>query len=483
MSRIRIERISITDTGTDCIVNAANEQLRGGSGVCEAIFKAAGWNRLQSACDAIGHCDTGSAVITPAFDLNAKYIIHAVGPIWYDGTRKEPQKLYSCYRASLDLARENGCHSIAFPLISAGIFGYPKSKAWRKALQACNDFIRDNPEYDIDIVFAVLDRQIQLMGEEELKNLSENDNTQNATPSSADDELLEQLDGRKLRSAISAAIAAENADRHDGEQPDSMLRMRDCFSIFKADKDDQEHYEKYCKGVLPSEMNVRQIRTTLTYLSSGDHSDADYPENKVLLKLLLRLDDLLIRYYESHGLPTEMRFHNPVFWYEMDSKRNPVLVKGNGEKLTIDYKSPSFSKTRQSQQGWQRARLFMDMTNEWDATGFGATMSATFAFGPDEEGRCYTFTSCEQAEKNLYPNLLSPEQVTKCRNNVDNFYADPKLQMEWKEMILHPVCVVLRADGSLEPKAVRDVDAEILEKYWQNVVDLGDESYKWIFKD
>ena len=125
----------------------------------------------------------------------------------------------------------------------------------------------------------------------------------------------------------------------------------------------------------------------------------------------------------------------------------------------------------------------MDMTNEWDATGFSATMSAIFAVGSDEEDRRYTFTSCEQAEKNLYPNLLSPEQVTKCRNNVDNFYADPKLQMEWKEMILHPVCVVLRADGSLEPKAVRDVDPGILEKYWQNVVDLGDEgAYKWIFK-
>ena len=297
----------------------------------------------------------------------------------------------------------------------------------------------------------------------------------NASPANADNELLEQLNGKKLWSAIADVIAAENADRHEGEQPASMLQMRDCFSIFKADKEAQEHYEKYCKGVLPSEMNVRQIRTALTYLSRGNHSEAVYPENKVLLKLLLRLDDLLIRYYESHGLPTEMRFHNPVFWYEMDSKRNPMLVKGNGEKLTIDYKSPSFPKTRQSQQGWQRARLFMDMTNEWDATGFGATMSATFAFGPDEEGRCFTFTSCEQAEKNLYTNLLSPEQVTKCRKNVDNFYADPKLQMEWKEMILHPVCVVLRADGSLEPMAVRDVDAEILEKYWQNVVDLGDE--------
>ena len=110
MSKIRIERVSITDAGTDCIVNAANEQLMGGSGVCGAIFKAAGWNQLQNACNAIGHCDTGSAVITPAFNLKAKYIIHAVGPVWHDGKQKEPQKLYGCYKASLDLAKEKGCH-------------------------------------------------------------------------------------------------------------------------------------------------------------------------------------------------------------------------------------------------------------------------------------------------------------------------------------------------------------------------------------
>jgi len=98
MSKIRIERVSITDAGTDCIVNAANEHLMGGSGVCGAIFSAAGWNQLQAACDEIGHCDTGSAVITSAFALNAKYIVHAVGPVWQGGDHDEPQKLYSCYQ-------------------------------------------------------------------------------------------------------------------------------------------------------------------------------------------------------------------------------------------------------------------------------------------------------------------------------------------------------------------------------------------------
>lgn len=168
MSRIRIEKISIINAGTDCIVNAANEQLMGGSGVCGAIFKAAGWDQLQAACDQYGHCDTGSAVITPAFRLNAKYIIHAVGPVWHGGSRKEPRKLYGCYQASLELAKEYQCHSIAFPLISAGIFGYPKDQAWRKAIQACSDFIEKNPDYEIDILFAVLDEQILNMGKKEL---------------------------------------------------------------------------------------------------------------------------------------------------------------------------------------------------------------------------------------------------------------------------------------------------------------------------
>ena len=176
MSQIRIEKISITDTDADCIVNAANSQLAGGSGVCGAIFRAAGWDQLQNACDVYGHCDTGSAVITPAFNLKKnKYIIHAVGPIYKDGKHHEPQLLYSCYRESLKLAKENGCHSIAFPLISAGIYGYPKAEAWRKALQSCNDFINSNKDYDIDIIFAILDDRILQMGNDELKKImSEN---------------------------------------------------------------------------------------------------------------------------------------------------------------------------------------------------------------------------------------------------------------------------------------------------------------------
>ena len=126
---IEIKLIGITELETDAIVNAANSRLAAGSGVCGAIFSYAGRRQLTEACDAIGYCPTGKAVITPGFDLKAKYIIHAVGPVWHGGLNHEAENLYSCYQESLDRASENDCHSIGFPLISAGIFGYPKDKA------------------------------------------------------------------------------------------------------------------------------------------------------------------------------------------------------------------------------------------------------------------------------------------------------------------------------------------------------------------
>lgn len=151
---ITMKKIGITRTGADAVVNAANEQLLQGGGVCGAIFKAAGSSMLQQSCDSIGHCGTGDAVITPGYNLS-RYIIHAVGPIYTDGKHREPQLLYSCYKKSLDLARDNGCASIAFPLISAGIFGYPADKAFRKAFQACKDWFDENEEVNLHIIFAV----------------------------------------------------------------------------------------------------------------------------------------------------------------------------------------------------------------------------------------------------------------------------------------------------------------------------------------
>lgn len=167
---ITIKQISITELSTDAIVNAANEHLQAGGGVCGAIFSAAGYDKLQAACDVFKHCDTGSAVITSGFDLKAKNIIHAVGPIWRGGQNGEVQALYNAYKRSLELAAENGCRSIGFPLISAGIYGYPLKDAWRQAIQACMDF-ENSSTHSIEIVFAVLDKRIIDIGLDVLNEL------------------------------------------------------------------------------------------------------------------------------------------------------------------------------------------------------------------------------------------------------------------------------------------------------------------------
>ena len=136
---IRIRKQSITEMDVDCIVNAANSQLRHGGGVCGAIFAAAGARELQNACDALGHCPTGEAVITPGFKLKAKYIVHAVGPIWQGGNCNEEGLLYRCYQNAMKVACAKGCRSIAFPLISSGIYGYPVKDAWRVAIKAIQE--------------------------------------------------------------------------------------------------------------------------------------------------------------------------------------------------------------------------------------------------------------------------------------------------------------------------------------------------------
>jgi O-acetyl-ADP-ribose deacetylase (regulator of RNase III) len=119
----------ITIERVDAVVNAANHQLRGGGGVDGAIHRAAGADRLQAACRAIGECPPGQAVVTDGFDLPARFIIHTVGPVWRGGTEGEPETLAACYRNSLAVADEIAAHSVAFPAISTGMYGYPPEEA------------------------------------------------------------------------------------------------------------------------------------------------------------------------------------------------------------------------------------------------------------------------------------------------------------------------------------------------------------------
>lgn len=150
----------ITSLQVDAIVNAANTGLAMGGGVCGAIFRAAGPDRLQAACRPLAPIRTGQAVITPGFDLPAKYVIHTAGPVYDPSAPKECEEaLRSSYLESMKLAMAHNCESIAFPLISSGIYGYPRGEALRVAITAIQDFLADR---DLEVTLILLDKEVVL---------------------------------------------------------------------------------------------------------------------------------------------------------------------------------------------------------------------------------------------------------------------------------------------------------------------------------
>ena len=166
-NQIQVVQGDITKLDCDCIVNAANRSLLGGGGVDGAIHRAAG-PELLAECRTLHGCRTGEAKITKGYRLKAKYIIHTVGPI-YSGTAEDAAQLADCYRNSLDLAKEHDVHSIAFPAISTGVYGYPLEDATEIAVKTVAQWLEAHADYAMQVIFCCFDARTERVYQTKMK--------------------------------------------------------------------------------------------------------------------------------------------------------------------------------------------------------------------------------------------------------------------------------------------------------------------------
>ena len=341
-----IVRQDITKIKADAIVNAANTDLREGGGVCGAIFRAAGADLLRGACDALTPIQPGEAVITPGFDLPAKYIIHAAGPVYQKSHREQSEQLLrAAYASALKRAVEHRCESVAFPLISSGIYGYPKDEALRVASSAIQGFLDD---HEMSVTLAVFDQTAFTLSRE-LQGAVESYIDENYVLARQDrrrrlrveqsESLYDEHDFRPspsvkyslrdnppVTSAAPQALApyeaaAESfADLLDEPFTDALFRLIDLkgmtdVEVYKRANLDRKHFSKIRagKGYMPGKKTVIALAIALR-LSPGEARDLLRQAGFALSRS--QLFDVIIQYFIDNGRYDIFEINEVLFKYD-----------------------------------------------------------------------------------------------------------------------------------------------------------------------
>lgn len=316
----QIIRDDITKVKCDAIVNAANNTLLGGGGVDGAIHRAAGMDLLRE-CMTLGSCETGNAKITNGYNLPAKYVIHTVGPIWQGGDQGEDAALRSCYQKSLQLALENGCESVAFPLISSGIYGYPKAAALDVALEEIRAFL-DHLSEDMLVYLVVYDRasfEISKQLDLDIQRLIEDEN----------DEFSEQIiccesyicceDFFETRSSFSNPSLESSIEKKEDPFQEKLFHIiqeknLDDVDVYKKANLDRKHFSK-----IRSNVQYRPKKATALALIIA--LQLDYSEAKDLLARAefafspVNKMDIIVSYCIQNGIFDIWQINSILFKY------------------------------------------------------------------------------------------------------------------------------------------------------------------------
>ena len=326
---LQIVRNDITKMKVDAIVNAANSSLLGGGGVDGCIHRAAG-PELLAKCKTLGGCETGSSKITKGYRLPCKYVIHTVGPRWRDGKHGEREKLVSCYRTSLALAKEHGCETVAFPLISSGIYGYPKDQALKVAIDTISDFLLGN---DMTVYIVIFDRTAYQIGEKLFSDIAAyiDDNYVDEHTDSRSERLrrMQMLSDEPVESSFSAPPPSMAASTKTLD--DALAQIDESFSemlLRKIDEKGMTDAQCYKKANIDRKLfsKIRSDRlykpSKPTVLAFAIALELSLDETKdMLVKAGFALShsnkfDIIIEYFIEHGNYNVFEINEALFAFD-----------------------------------------------------------------------------------------------------------------------------------------------------------------------